>query len=382
MKKMKIIILISVVLITFISGCDSNRVYKYGYINKKGEIVIETKYKSEKLPNNFSDGLALVKIKGKYGYIDTKGNIAIEPIFEEARDFSEGMAAVRKPEEMWGYINVKGEMIVDCSKLRIANDFSDGLARVCFLLEYRDSNFQYIDKEGKVVFTTNYGCGNFHEGLASMLREGEELHGYMDKTGEIVIEPQFYSAKGFKDGFARVQLEPTEVDWEEINSQKSEIPTKRSIVEEWGYINKDGDLIIEPKYNYACDFYEGLAHVGYLSENGYMYKTGYINKDGEHVIEPKYIQIYRFEGNFKNDLALVPYEISDTLETKFTFINKEGKEVLGPFDFAYEFSEGLAYASKNGKNYYINEDGEVVFELDPKYKIYGEFKDGLAYVGW
>lgn len=44
-----------------------------------------------------------MKINGKWGYIDTRGNIIIPLQFEEADQFSEGMAAV-KVAGKWGYI--------------------------------------------------------------------------------------------------------------------------------------------------------------------------------------------------------------------------------------------------------------------------------------
>ena len=46
----------------------------------------------------------------------------------------------------------------------------------------------------------------------------------------------------------------------------------------WGYINKDGKVVIGLQFNDAGDFREGLARV----KTGYGW--GYINKEGEVVI--------------------------------------------------------------------------------------------------
>jgi hypothetical protein len=63
-----------------------------------------------------------------YGYIDTTGSVIIPPIYLEARNFSEGLAAV-KTKEGWGFINVKGEFIVQ-PKYISACSFIGGLAEV------------------------------------------------------------------------------------------------------------------------------------------------------------------------------------------------------------------------------------------------------------
>ena len=58
---------------------------KYGYINPKGEIVINPQFDEA---GSFSEGLADVKIGGKEGYINPKGEIVIEPQFDSAGPFS------------------------------------------------------------------------------------------------------------------------------------------------------------------------------------------------------------------------------------------------------------------------------------------------------
>ncbi|MBN1460634.1 MAG: WG repeat-containing protein, partial [Armatimonadetes bacterium] len=40
-------------------------------------------------------GLYPVSVDGKWGYIDKTGTIRIQPQFDDARDFSDGLAAVR-----------------------------------------------------------------------------------------------------------------------------------------------------------------------------------------------------------------------------------------------------------------------------------------------
>ena len=65
---------------------------------------------------DFKEGLAAVKKDGKWGYINTKGEQIVECKFDDACDFSEGFAWVKK-DGKWGYINTKGcSVIFDESK--------------------------------------------------------------------------------------------------------------------------------------------------------------------------------------------------------------------------------------------------------------------------
>jgi len=42
----------------------------------------------------------------------------------------------------------------------------------------------------------------------------------------------------------------------------------------WGYIDKSGDYVINPQFDYAWDFSEGLARVRIGDRRGYIDKTG------------------------------------------------------------------------------------------------------------
>lgn len=62
-------------------------------------------------------GLAKVKIGGKWGFIDTKGNWIVQPKYRFALDFTNnGLAAVGSPDVggpmNLGYINSVGEVVL------------------------------------------------------------------------------------------------------------------------------------------------------------------------------------------------------------------------------------------------------------------------------
>lgn len=129
----------------------------------------------------------------------------------------------------------------------------------------------------------------------------------------------------------------------------------------WGFINKDGEVAIEAKYDLATNFSCGLATVGIDG------KFGYINAKGEIVIP------LQFDGAsiFSEDIALV------YTDGKYSYINKKGDLLFGrSFEYADSFYDGRALFSENGKYGYIDNKGKVVIE--PQYKSASRFSEGLA----
>jgi len=153
-------------------------------------------------------------------------------------------------------------------------------------------------------------------------------YGYENASGAVVVEPKYDAAWSFSEGLAVVMLNG-----------------------KWGYINKSGKIVIEPKYDYTTSFSEGLARV---ELNG---KWGFIDKSGKVVIEPKYDDT----NSFSEGLSLVK------VNGKYGFIDKSGKFVIEPkFDVALSFSEGLAEVRLDGMVWHINKKGVRVDTSEDK----------------
>ena len=60
----------------------------------------------------FSEGIAAVKIKNHYGFIDKRGDVVIEPKYDDACGFSDGLAAV-KVGKKYGFIDHTGRMVIE-----------------------------------------------------------------------------------------------------------------------------------------------------------------------------------------------------------------------------------------------------------------------------
>ena len=80
---------------------------------------------------------------GKWGYLAPDKGIVIATKYSDAHSFSDSMAAV-KMNDKWGFINIKGDLIVPCEYDEVYSSFSKGKG------ELLKNNYIYVfDKEGK-----------------------------------------------------------------------------------------------------------------------------------------------------------------------------------------------------------------------------------------
>lgn len=93
-----------------------------GFINKKGETVIPFKFQGQLGGTEFHEGLCAIGISKrdnlfgqteKNTFINTRGEVVISGIFDDAEDFENGVALVKKSGK-YGYINHDGEIIIPC----------------------------------------------------------------------------------------------------------------------------------------------------------------------------------------------------------------------------------------------------------------------------
>jgi len=159
----------------------------------------------------------------------------------------------------------------------------------------------------------------------------------------------------------------------------------------WGFKDKNGKVIILPKYSAVDDFSEGLAAVdyggyfkpgrevrspiegrtGYTSDGDVAYswsyqtitrmpdiyvpgKIGYVDKTGMEIVPCKYdpsgYGIY--PRRFSEGLAVVK------LNGKYGYIDRSGKEIVPcKYDGAKDFSEGLGAVTLDGKWGFISKSG-------------------------
>ncbi|MBI4429048.1 MAG: WG repeat-containing protein [Ignavibacteriales bacterium] len=168
---------------------------KTGYANRAEKMVVEPQFD---WADEFSEGLAAVRVDGKFGFIDMKGNRVIDCIYDHATRFSGGKAAVGFQGRS-GYIDMAGKEAIPF-QYDFAHPFSDGLARV--RMNGKDG---FIDAAGTFVIKPQWTMADdFSNGRAAV--RVNEKWGFIDQSGAMVIKPIFEGFQKFSNGRAHVML--------------------------------------------------------------------------------------------------------------------------------------------------------------------------------
>lgn len=225
---------------------------KIGFKNQSGAVVLPAKYD---LVESFKDGIATVKIGNKCGVISRLGKEIIPVKYDWIASFYEGIATVRIGDK-YGAISRLGKEIVPVKYEHIGK-CSEGL------ISYDNRSFSgkyengYFNKTGEVEFYYNpvegtfMTCGDFSEGIA-IIEVTAVMGEYLSKSiyyginehGDKIVDfdEDIKILKSFSEGYAAARF---------YNNGSPK----------WGYVNKQGELVIDMKWDDAESFKDGKAKV-------------------------------------------------------------------------------------------------------------------------
>lgn len=364
-----------------------------GLIDRVGNYVIKPKFQ-EMRPA--VEGSFFVKIDDKWGLIDSRGNYLIEPSFDDIDYIGENRLRIWKNGK-YGFADLSGRYLLNplYHHTRFSR-FKDGLIEICD----DNSKYGFMDLEGNIVINPRFDfVAEFYDGMTIAEIDGklgiidklgdflvepiydaiengfscdrawvknEEKYGYVDRNGTMVIGTQFEDASGFQNGLAPVK-----------------------IIDKWGLIDVEGNWKIEPKFDDIDEIMIGGKLLYGVKYNG---KAGIIDSAGNYIIEPHYNTII---WNEKENIFTISYsEAGDWINSLLNdndltwglkdhngkWIRRLGKdnEEFQITGNRIEFSEGLAAVKINGKWGYIGVDGKIV--IDPVFEDASNFEEGLATV--
>lgn len=199
------------------------------YIETLPELVEQESADRSIKGSSFSNGLSLIRYKGKFGFLNRHGQWLSSTV-DNALPFSEALAYVRKGEQA-GFIDGRGKMVLELPRAPItyAASFHEGLCRQRISPKNNANSahaIKFIDKVGKTVFSIDERMagdylsyvGDFSCGLC-LVRTVNKGCGYIDKTGKWKIPPQYLRAEPFNEGVARVMTDETHLSYIDTNGK-------------------------------------------------------------------------------------------------------------------------------------------------------------------
>ena len=216
--------------------------------------------------------------KEYYGFIDESGSWAISPQFSEPSYFSEdGMAPV------------------------LLRRYIEEQSKACVYSGIVGTSGGWVREPG-------YGLEmghSFSEGLIGTIsrddpghRSADDMGGYMDTSGEWVIEPKISVGDHFLQPFCAANS----FVGEPYAMAPSLVDKERDICR-YGLIDKRGDWLIEPRFKYLDAYFDskqtqvGLA-VAAESSKGDESLCGFIDNTGSWVIPPTFRSALTFVGEY------------------------------------------------------------------------------------
>ena len=275
--------------------------------------------------------------------------------------FHSSLAAVIGKNGKWGFINLKGQVVIGFNYASVS-DFNGG--NVSFVQLAKTGKYGVINRTGKMIIPPTYdGYLPFQNGVASIfINKGgkQEASGFIDENGKIIAEPIYNSNDGFSDnGLAVVSLySPTYDGLQDSSSTR--------------VIDKNGKTVftldsIHSQYSpyKSLDFFvNGFATV--TSKDG---KEGLIDSTGSVVVKPIYDFVYDWNSSGvtvenNNLYGLVDYNDNVLIAPKYsdttTLVNNT---------FAYQLPGG------NGLYGLSDTNGKII--LTPTYAGISEQKQGV-----
>ena len=211
---------------------------------------------------------------------------------------------------------------------------------------------------------TNTDSAKLSNSLFIVKKNGK--YGYINRDGKVVIDFQFDAARDFSEGMAGICVGPCKFFSDNPRDDFSLDQTFQGL---YGFIDTQGKLVINPRFTVVGQFSHGLAAAatGELKMKGSAaLKLGYIDRTGAFVIPPQFQTAGGFdEGGF----ACV--SIMTGPESRYGFIDANGKFVINPQLYsASGFDRGLAAViEKPGMtSSYIDRAGRFLWRGEPDWE--------------
>ena len=354
---------------------------KCGYINNQGESL----FGFYDYLGSFSDGLVYAKNKNtkSFKFFNEKGEAALvmkKPLTmssdDEINAFHDFALQEFGESNDYNQLNDMGiKMIDDCFYERENLEFCKFYDGLCQFIDTSGDcpKIGFYDKSGNIAIPAEFDfVTRFHDGIA-LYSNGENIFnctsGILTVDGEkIDIGDLYWIGYSFskEPGLLKIRA-----------NKRGGMPNANG---KYGFVNKTGKIVIPPQYDRIYRRYDGVFeyHDGF--------KTGLINAKGEHIIPAKdgdikiYWEFGRMDDTDGPCYALVDFE---TYKRAYKSTDKVFRISCGEGMYLYFFEQNVKQAKKHDHDFgLMNSDGEILTGV--RFMHIGEYQEGLirGQVGW
>ena len=271
----------------------------------------------------------------RYGFLTLDGEVVVEPVYEAVGAYHDGYAYATLDGKD-GLLDLAGGVALDFIYDAVMG-YEDGIAVVIRLDEEGAPYSQALNLQGEVLWEVDFQLDAFRDGMARYIDNETGLLGYVDTQGNIVLEAQYAGASVFQDGLAVVRTDGAE---------------------EASVINAQGEaLFTTAELDETAVFSDGLFRVASASETGAggdsVYDYVFYDAAGREALAlPALHYLSDFVGN--RALAVAPQADGGT---QAYALERSGRHLLfsGEYDHL-TYAEGVVFGQ------YEDAEGDPVYE--------------------
>lgn len=153
--------------------------------------------------------------------------------YSNVSSIGNGVIAVEKNDK-WSLLDLEGNQLLNESYDSIRSDEKGIVYRNERLFVEKNEKYYLIDATGKRIVEDAFNDAKIFNGEGYAAVKVGEKWGFINKAGEIVIEPMYEDARSFSNGYAAVKMNG-----------------------KWGFIDMQNELKIDYQFSDAKDFNEG-----------------------------------------------------------------------------------------------------------------------------
>ncbi len=306
------------------------------------------------------------------GFLNEKGILQIPPVYDDGRDFSQGLALVHKEDSAF-YIN-KENINPFNKRFEEAGIFRNGLAPVKI-----HGKWFFMNRLGQLQSEEFEEINEIRDQTYVVKQRGR--YGAVDQFGQLLLEPKFEKLGDFlndvayyqnKNKYGFVSLDgythPAIFDWVSDFSGFGQAVVKSG--DKFGLIDRAGKMLLETAYDQLLRQSDSL----YLVVKDEYY--GFYSAAGCFIYDPVFDYLSSIQsGKFSDG--------------RYFKLNRKGQQAIGDqngatiyglaaYDEVFLPSGAMIKLKKKGKFGYCDENGKLL--IPPKFDQAGDFENGTAIV--